>query len=294
MGEVLFTTNDVAGILRVDKSTVKRWTDEGKLKCFRTPGGHRKFHADDVYAFMNAHEYDSQSIQALPKMMSDEMIINAIVHRKEFNVLHSVCFSSAIKGRKEEIIALFRETLAAGASITDLFDNVLRPTTRKLEHLVSLEKLTVSEFHLAINVLTSAVILLHQPPVHEHRNKRTIVCVSQGDRAEEAELAALAVVLERNGYAVMNLGSGVTPPAITQFLTRTKPYAVVIYSSFPSSANETAQIISIIAESAKANGTRCLTAGALPTHASLFPETPLQHCTSFAEASSLQFELVHR
>ncbi|NUN71412.1 MAG: helix-turn-helix domain-containing protein, partial [Bacteroidetes bacterium] len=162
MGEVLFTTNDVAGILRVDKSTVKRWTDEGKLKCFRTPGGHRKFHAEDVYAFMSANEYDVHTPHSLPRMMSDEMIIHSIVRHKEFNVLHSVCFSAAIKGRKEEINGLFRETLAAGASLEELFDHVLRPTTRKLEHLVTLEKLTVSEFHLAVNVLTSAVILLQQ------------------------------------------------------------------------------------------------------------------------------------
>ena len=31
MTELLFTTNDVAKLLQVDKSTVKRWTDEGKL-----------------------------------------------------------------------------------------------------------------------------------------------------------------------------------------------------------------------------------------------------------------------
>jgi len=294
MGEVLFTTNDVAGILRVDKSTVKRWTDEGKLKCFRTPGGHRKFHADDVYAFMNEHEYDAHSIQTLPKMMSDEMIIHSIVHRREFNVLHSVCFSAAIKGRKDEVNALFRETLSAGASLTELFDHVLRPTTRKLEHLVTLEKLTVSEFHLAVNVLTSAVILLQQPPKQDQRNKRTIVCVSLGDKAEEAELAALNVLLEQNGYTVMNLGSGVTTPAVTQFLTRTKPYAVIVYSSFPSSANETAQVIDYIAESARANGTRCMTAGCAPTHHLSSTVEPLAHCGTFAEAASMHFELIAR
>lgn len=57
MAELLFTTNDVAKMLQVDKSTVKQWTDDGKLKCFRTPGGPRKFQAQDLYQFMADYSY---------------------------------------------------------------------------------------------------------------------------------------------------------------------------------------------------------------------------------------------
>jgi excisionase family DNA binding protein len=32
--ELLLTTKDVAEMLQVDKSTVKRWTDNGKQVCF--------------------------------------------------------------------------------------------------------------------------------------------------------------------------------------------------------------------------------------------------------------------
>ncbi|MCW2868529.1 MAG: binding domain protein excisionase family, partial [Marmoricola sp.] len=39
----LLTPAEVAAILFVDPKTVTRWARAGKLNCFRTPGGHRRF-----------------------------------------------------------------------------------------------------------------------------------------------------------------------------------------------------------------------------------------------------------
>jgi excisionase family DNA binding protein len=41
---------DVAALFRVGPKTVGRWADEGRLRSIRTPGGHRRFFADNVYA----------------------------------------------------------------------------------------------------------------------------------------------------------------------------------------------------------------------------------------------------
>lgn len=58
MDELFLTTDDVSKMLHVGKSTIKRWTDEGKLKCFRTPGGHRKFKATNVEEFIETYHFD--------------------------------------------------------------------------------------------------------------------------------------------------------------------------------------------------------------------------------------------
>lgn len=58
MNEQFLSTDDVSKVLHVGKSTIKRWTDEGKLKCFRTPGGHRKFKATNVEEFIKTYHFD--------------------------------------------------------------------------------------------------------------------------------------------------------------------------------------------------------------------------------------------
>ncbi|MEZ4367326.1 MAG: helix-turn-helix domain-containing protein [Kofleriaceae bacterium] len=43
MPKALLTTNDVAELLGVGTTSVKRWADSGALPCVKTPGGHRRF-----------------------------------------------------------------------------------------------------------------------------------------------------------------------------------------------------------------------------------------------------------
>jgi excisionase family DNA binding protein len=38
-----YRTSDLARLLGVDESTIKRWADHGEIPCVKTLGGHRRF-----------------------------------------------------------------------------------------------------------------------------------------------------------------------------------------------------------------------------------------------------------
>ena len=78
MNELFLTTDDVSKMLHVGKSTIKRWTDEGKLKCFRTPGGHRKFKATNVEEFIQTYHFDISLVGF------SEMIQKSFSHAQPF------------------------------------------------------------------------------------------------------------------------------------------------------------------------------------------------------------------
>lgn len=46
------TIDAACKIVGVDQSTLRRWSDSGKVPVFRTPGGHRRYSEDDLRAFM--------------------------------------------------------------------------------------------------------------------------------------------------------------------------------------------------------------------------------------------------
>ncbi len=50
------TTSEVARRLGVSLGTVRRWADHGHLPTYRTPGGQRRFSAEDVEAFVASLE----------------------------------------------------------------------------------------------------------------------------------------------------------------------------------------------------------------------------------------------
>jgi excisionase family DNA binding protein len=53
-----FRSGELARLLHVDESTVKRWADRGLIRCYRTPGGHRKFTSQQVLEFIRQYRYE--------------------------------------------------------------------------------------------------------------------------------------------------------------------------------------------------------------------------------------------
>ena len=50
--EALLTPSEVAAMFRVNPKTVTRWARSGKISAIRTLGGHRRFKASEIKAFL--------------------------------------------------------------------------------------------------------------------------------------------------------------------------------------------------------------------------------------------------
>jgi excisionase family DNA binding protein len=53
---------DACAVLGVDQSTLRRWSDAGKVPVFLTPGGHRRYAEDDIRALAHGNEREHQRI----------------------------------------------------------------------------------------------------------------------------------------------------------------------------------------------------------------------------------------
>lgn len=61
--ERLLTPGEVASLFRVNPKTVTRWARSGQLTAIRTLGGHRRFKASEVAAYL-ARVGDPQNVDA--------------------------------------------------------------------------------------------------------------------------------------------------------------------------------------------------------------------------------------
>ncbi len=53
--ETLISISEASHILGVSEVTLRQWTDEGKIKVFVTPGGHRRYARADLKKFIGTH-----------------------------------------------------------------------------------------------------------------------------------------------------------------------------------------------------------------------------------------------
>ena len=63
-------------ILGVNESTVRRWADAGQIRCFRTPGGHRRFAEADLVALTEGggsapeHELQTAAVRRIRRRLN--------------------------------------------------------------------------------------------------------------------------------------------------------------------------------------------------------------------------------
>jgi excisionase family DNA binding protein len=50
------TMREASSFLGVSETTLRRWTDDGMVSTFRTPGGHRRFRLHDLIFFRDERE----------------------------------------------------------------------------------------------------------------------------------------------------------------------------------------------------------------------------------------------
>ena len=70
--EQWLTLSEASKVLGVHFTTLRRWADSGSVPYFRTPGGHRRFRADDLARWMERRE--TAALVPLP----DSMIQSAV------------------------------------------------------------------------------------------------------------------------------------------------------------------------------------------------------------------------
>ena len=294
MTEVLFNTMEVSNMLQVDKSTVKRWTDEGKLKCFRTPGGHRKFRAEDLYQFISDYSYGISLTNLYPQFASDEAIIRRIITRREYNVLTNVCFSAAIHGRKDEVVKLFNELYKNGLTLPVLFDEILLSAVKRISDLTNSGKLSSAESQLAYSALSNGVVLLSDIVMRSAPTGRIAICSTVELDAHEFVLNALTVLLESEGIEVLNLGLGAATETICQLIEAKKPHYVFLCAFHVSNSDGFVHKLKGVSEAAERCGAKVVVGGKAQGYQSSSGDSPLTnivHCETFKDFANLQHSI---
>jgi excisionase family DNA binding protein len=223
-----FSTREVAQMWNVSESTIKRWADSGELCCLRTPGGHRRFHLEDISGFQKTRGFEATGFLTTEKWEEPE--IEESLNRKRFDKVHQLIFYLASQNQRRRVKDLLERLYMRGIGIVDLYDDVLAPVIENSEQALRDGELTLAHEKLVKNNLDEAMALLFPQLIRRRQSGKTGLCASP-DHFCKIPVNAVSRILETEGWDCLNLGGDVPFEAMAEMVEHEPVNLVCVVAS---------------------------------------------------------------
>lgn len=210
--DLYLTTSQVADLLSVHPSTVKRWCNDGELEVDKTDGGHRRIHLQDVLEMAEARSIPTFLDAFHPYEGHVWTAVNQAVEGS-FHRVHSLAMGWLARGHLRRLSALFLELgRHPGIPLTRFCDEAVRGFMRDVGETWRAGRLRVGEEHMATEALVEVLLRLRDHAGGEPRRDAgapvAVLGSMEGDRHNVGGLC-VRLVLERRGWDVYFLGADV-------------------------------------------------------------------------------------
>ena len=209
--ETPVTISEASHILGVSEAALRQWTDEGKIKAFITPGGHRRYSPSELKKFA--------SVQPKTLGMKDLVIElgETVAQHREIarTYLQKIPWFGDLSSKSQKILA------DNGRNLLNLIIKYVSQPTHRKETLESIRQLGYSLGELSADLqlsLTDSVeaFILHRDPIMKAASQLTKQRAALNRRVVEATLMVHQVMDEAlvslvAAHQQQRIGPG-TPP----------------------------------------------------------------------------------
>jgi excisionase family DNA binding protein len=227
-----FNSLEAAKILGVNVSTIKRWTDEGKLECIQSAGGHRKFLMSHLAGFLENNKKKTSKVNLFPIEDETDLQISHHILKGDFDYLITYLQEQALVSSRSRVQQVMNGLYLAQYPLHQIYDHLITPVLHNIGALWEQEKISVATEHLATQTVRDSIIRL-QGIIRIPREKiGNVLCLNFSDELHDIALKMVDHVLEARGFKVLFTGQ-ITPLVnIEALFDVLKPERVYISSTF--------------------------------------------------------------
>jgi len=236
--KTLLATKEVAALMNVTETTIKRWADAGELPCVKTLGGHRKFAMQEVIEFAEQHSYPITGVLSAEMEPGDREMLEFSVQTKNYRKISEILLDEALHGERKRLMELLSYLLKHGIAMSTLGDEIIRPAMVEIGEMWASGKLKINEEHIASHALLEAIIRLSPELYRKPSNGLSAVCACAEDEYHEIGLRILAYVLESEGWKVHYLGANTPFDTLRELFRAIKPDLVCLSYTMESPADQ--------------------------------------------------------
>jgi len=228
MQKTILSTADVARLFNVTETTVKRWADDGMLRCLRTPGGHRKFEMKHVIEFINEHHYEPTGTLTLDVGDGMATRIQAAVLSKDFGALAEVFVEKALSTGRPDMFGYLSYLYQHNFTLWEICDLVVAPGMWEIGSRWEKGSLGINHEHRASYETLDALAKLQSQIAIKPPIGKSLVCASLGGDMHEIGLRCASYIFESEGWGVHYLGAMIPHSSVITAIQEVKPVVVCL------------------------------------------------------------------
>jgi excisionase family DNA binding protein len=233
MNQKLLTSSEVAELINVNVSTVKRWTDNGEIKCSHTLGKHRKYRMKDVIDFASKNHIQINPTHYFPDKEYDEEIrqINFAVYSNDYQFLSNTFYNYILSGNKTKAESLLKFIYGLKVPLGTIFDSVIAPSMKQIGLDWYDNKIGIETEHLASNIALHSIIKLQDVIIRKEQKGFISICGCLTGEYHNIGITCVNNLIESEGWQSFLLGSNTPASSFIKMIERHKPNLVCISTS---------------------------------------------------------------
>jgi excisionase family DNA binding protein len=232
MQKTILSTADVARLFDVTETTVKRWADEGTLKCQRTPGGHRKFEIRNVVEFAEKNKFDPVGVIEFMRDDRFSRAVQASVLSRDFPALAGEFVERTTNADQDDLLPLFSYLYEHKVALWEIFDLVIRLGMQEIGERWLRGELGVDDEHRATARTAEALAMLMPQVLIKPEKKKSALLAAVGEELHDLGLRCAGYVFEAEGWRIHYLGARTPRSAVLATMKKAPPDVVAISVSF--------------------------------------------------------------
>jgi len=227
-----FNSHDAAKILGVNVSTIKRWTDEGKLECIKSLGGHRKFLLKHFADFLEQNNKKVSKVNLFPLEDDIDLQISHYILKGNFDYLSNYILEQAFACDRQRVQRVLNGLYLGQYPLHVIFDEVLTPVLHQIGEMWEKGEKSITEEHFASQTIRDSIIRL-QGIIRIPSNKiSNVFCLNFSTELHDIALKMVDHILELKGYNILYSGQ-ITPMInIKQLFDKYMPQRVYVSSTY--------------------------------------------------------------
>ena len=262
MQKTVLSTADVARLFDVTETTVKRWADDGTLKCQKTPGGHRKFLMKYVVEFASQHNYEPLGVLSLTEGDTHAAEIESAIVLRDFNLLQRAFVEKALSPDETDLFHYFSFLYQHHFQLWELYDLILSPGMREIGDRWVRGEIGISHEHRASHEVMDALAKLQTQVVIRERTGHSVICACIEDELHEIGLRGAAYLFESEGWKVHYLGARTPADALIDSISELRPTVVCISVTDPATPGPIRAVLQRVVEAAHHRTAQIVVGGA--------------------------------